>query len=98
MIDAQPPDRRKLKRGALRGNDFEIVIREVQFDSAVLAERLSQIEAMGVPNFFGPQRFGRDGANLKRARQWFAGEMDTSGSVERGFALSAARAALFNRF
>ena len=88
--------RRKLKRGALRGNDFEIVVREAQFDPDLLRERLHQIELRGVPGYFGPQRFGRDGANLERARRWFAGEIELSDRWDRGFALSAARAAVFN--
>ena len=33
---------------------------------AALAERLAVISRAGVPNYFGPQRFGRDGANLER--------------------------------
>ncbi|MFL6618964.1 MAG: tRNA pseudouridine(13) synthase TruD [Povalibacter sp.] len=88
--------RRKLKRGALRGNDFEIVVRDAEFDLARLRERASLIEARGVPNYFGPQRFGRDGGNLKRARLWFSGELELTERWERGFALSAARSSLFN--
>ncbi len=88
--------RRKLKRGALRGNDFEILVRDAEFDAVALQDRLTAIERLGVPNYFGPQRFGREGANLARARRWFSGEIELSDRWERGFALSAARAALFN--
>jgi tRNA pseudouridine13 synthase len=88
--------RRKLKRGALRGNDFEIVIREFAGAAEVLAQRIDAIAALGVPNYFGPQRFGNNGSNLVRARQWFSGEYEIHDRVQRGFALSAARAAIFN--
>lgn len=88
--------RRKLKRGALRGNEFEIVLRDFDGDLAVLEGRLRAIATAGVPNYFGPQRFGHGGRNLQLARAWFAGEAPTPGRAERGFALSAARAALFN--
>jgi tRNA pseudouridine13 synthase len=88
--------RRKLKRGALKGNDFEIVIRDFAGDRAALAERLSHIAAQGVPNYFGPQRFGRDLSNLRRAAAMFSGERHIEERFERGFALSAARAYLFN--
>ena len=66
--------RRKLKRGALKGNDFQIVIRDFTGDRAALATRLAVIEAAGVPNYFGPQRFGREGANLRRAVAHFTGQ------------------------
>jgi tRNA pseudouridine13 synthase len=56
--------RRKLPRGALAGNRFRILVRDLDGDIAVLRERLGQIAACGVPNYFGPQRFGRAGANL----------------------------------
>jgi tRNA pseudouridine13 synthase len=95
VIQAQR-HRRKLKRGALRGNDFEITVRDAQFDANELRARLAKIDQQGVPNYFGPQRFGRDGANLTRAHRWFAGEIEPTDRWERGFALSAARAALFN--
>ena len=60
--------RRKLRRGALLGNRFEIVLRDVTVPGAGLDARLRAIGAGGVPNYFGPQRFGRDGANLRHAR------------------------------
>lgn len=88
--------RRKLKRGALRGNEFEILVREFAGDAAVLAQRLTDMAAKGVPNYFGPQRFGLDDGNLERARQWFGGQLELADRTERGFALSAARAAIFN--
>jgi tRNA pseudouridine13 synthase len=88
--------RRKLKRGALRANDFAIVVRDFNGDADVLAQRLATIAAQGVPNYFGPQRFGINGGNLQRAQQWFAGEAEIHDRIERGFALSAARSAIFN--
>lgn len=88
--------RRKLKRGALRGNDFEIVLRNFEGDPAALEQRLQAIARRGAPNYFGPQRFGRDGANLRTAQAWFSGEAPAPERIERGFALSAARSAIFN--
>jgi tRNA pseudouridine13 synthase len=88
--------RRKLKRGALRANDFQIVIREFSGDAAALEVRIAAIAAQGVPNYFGPQRFGIEGGNLVRARRWFSGEIEVHDRFERGFAMSAARAAIFN--
>jgi len=88
--------RRKLKRGALRGNDFEITVREFAGDVGALGERIEAIAALGVPNYFGPQRFGLEGGNLSRAQQWLSGQLELDDRLERSFALSAARSALFN--
>jgi len=88
--------RRKLKRGALKGNDFQIIVRDFAGDAAALAQRLDAIGRAGVPNYFGPQRFGHELSNLRAALAMFSGETKLHDRHERGFALSAARAALFN--
>lgn len=85
---------RKLKRGALRGNRFVLVLREVRGDRAVGERVLQQIVARGVPNYYGEQRFGREGGNVAQARAMFAGrrvERD-----KRSMLLSAARSQIFN--
>ena len=83
---------RKLPRGALAGNRFVIRIRGTAIDDAALASRLAAIETRGVPNYFGPQRFGKGGANLKRIGQ----DVRALRQQERGFILSAARSLVFN--
>ncbi|MES1195402.1 MAG: tRNA pseudouridine(13) synthase TruD [Steroidobacter sp.] len=88
--------RRKLKRGAHKGNGFEIVLTNVVGDDAALQSRLEKIKQDGVPNYFGSQRFGRDGNNLSMAREWFEDGKVIEDRHQRGFALSAARAFLFN--
>ena len=57
---------RKLKRGAHRGNGFAIAVRTdgISNHTVAIDERLALIAARGVPNYFGEQRFGRDGANV----------------------------------
>ncbi len=60
---------RKLRRGALLRNHFEIRVTDIQSDRAALAARLGVISEHGVPNYFGPQRFGRDGGNLRLAEK-----------------------------
>lgn len=83
---------RKLPRGALAGNRFVIKVRGAAIDDAALAGRLAVIERRGVPNYFGPQRFGRGGANLKRVSE----DVRSLRPAERGFILSAARSLVFN--
>lgn len=85
---------RKLKRGAHRGNRFRIRLREVRGDRAAADARLAAIENHGVPNYFGEQRFGREGQNIALANALFGGQRMPR--AQRGFALSAARSQLFN--
>jgi tRNA pseudouridine13 synthase len=44
---------RKLPRGALEGNRFDIRIRGMEVSDEVLSARLVDIAARGVPNYFG---------------------------------------------
>jgi tRNA pseudouridine13 synthase len=87
---------RKLRPGSHRGNRFVLVIRDLQGDRSAIEARLHRIATRGVPNYFGPQRFGRDGSNLRRAREWSMGGAVPRDRAQRSFALSAARSQLFN--
>ncbi len=87
---------RKLRPGSHRGNRFVIRVRDVTGDENAVASRLRLVAATGVPNYFGPQRFGRGLANLARARDWAAGGAAPRERPQRSFVLSAARSALFN--
>jgi len=92
---------RKLRRGALKGNVFRIVIRELAGEPAFsrehLTQRLEQIVTEGVPNYFGEQRFGIEGRNLQLAEKLFTGERLKLKRPQRGMVLSAARSFLFNQ-
>jgi tRNA pseudouridine13 synthase len=83
---------RKLPRGALAGNRFIIRIRGTDIAEAELTARVTEISRHGVPNYFGPQRFGHNGANLAR----IADGLRALRPQERGFVLSAARSLVFN--
>lgn len=85
---------RKLPRGALAGNRFELRLREVAGDRDAIEARLQRLRDEGVPNYFGAQRFGRGGDNLAAAQRMFAGERVRR--EQRSILLSAARSALFN--
>lgn len=87
---------RKLRRGALAGNRFSIRVRGLQGDPGAIAARVARLAASGLPNYFGTQRFGRDGANLARVQQWLATGRLPRGREQRGFLLSSARALVFN--
>jgi tRNA pseudouridine13 synthase len=56
----------KLKPGHLRGNRFRILIREPDRGAeAAVANVLDRIRSQGLPNFYGPQRFGRGGSTVE---------------------------------
>lgn len=90
-------NRRKLQRGSHRGNRFRIALRECRATSASTWQtRLQQIAEQGVPNYFGPQRFGHDANNLAQAETWFATQQAPASRELRSIVLSAARSFLFN--
>jgi tRNA pseudouridine13 synthase len=85
---------RKLPRGALKGNRFHLRLRAVEGEAAAIEQRLTDIAAGGVPNYFGAQRFGREGGNLDAARDMFGGRrVDRE---QRSILISSARSAIFN--
>lgn len=85
---------KKLRTGALTGNRFELILRDVT-QLKCLQERWQKIVEQGVPNYFGEQRFGIDGGNIKSALALFSGTK-IKDKKKRGMYLSAARSQIFN--
>ncbi|QIK81922.1 tRNA pseudouridine(13) synthase TruD [Lysobacter sp. HDW10] len=86
---------RKLSTGALKGNRFTLVLRDVAGDPEAIRARVSDIAQHGVPNYYGEQRFGRFGDNVAQARDMFAGKRVARET--RSLLLSAARSDMFNQ-
>lgn len=97
---------KKLKPGMHAGNHFVLRLTELQdsFERGeaaleeakqALIDRLGQIKARGVPNYFGYQRFGRQGMNLHQAHAWLTADKSPRRD-QRSIVLSSARAYLFN--
>lgn len=86
---------KKLRPGVLVGNHFCIRLREIERNYA-LDYRLQMISESGVPNYFGPQRFGREGNNLIAAADMFSGRR-VNERHKRVIYLSAARSYLCNQ-
>lgn len=63
----------KLRVGHLIGNRFAIVLRDVTGAEDDIREALERVRREGVPNAYGPQRFGRDGDNPERTLSWLRG-------------------------
>jgi len=85
---------KKLRSGALAGNYFSIILREIS-DKSALQKALQQVQS-GVPNYFGEQRFGFNGNNINAALTMFQGRK-VKDRFKRGIYLSAARSYLFNQ-
>jgi tRNA pseudouridine13 synthase len=88
----------KLKTGHLRGNRFEIIVRDVP--KAKMLDVIASMDRFakeGVPNAFGTQRFGKEGDNAQRARAWLTGKERAPGDARlRRFHFSALQSAVFN--
>ena len=86
---------RKLKTGVHQGNVFAIRLRNIE-PSEALEQKLSIISQQGAPNYFGDQRFGRQGGNLGLALSMIQGKR-IKDRFKRGMALSSIRSYLFNQ-
>lgn len=86
---------KKLQRGCHQYNSFQINLLNVVGDSDAINAQLNAIKLAGVPNYFGAQRFGRNGANIDKAKAMFAGKRVKRN--ERSILLSAVRSYLFNQ-
>jgi len=87
---------RKLKRGAIAANHFELVLAEFEGEREEMEQRLQKIKLSGVPNYFGEQRFGRNEANLRQAEKMMTNDKLRIKRHQRSLYLSAARSFLFN--
>ena len=87
---------RKLKRGTLDGNRFYLEIRDFSGDPAQTEQRLKQIRTSGVPNYFGPQRFGREGRNVEQGFNLLTKNVRLQRN-KKSIYLSAIRSFLFNQ-
>ena len=87
--------RRKLRRGAHRSNRFAITLRcSPELDIESINQRISTLSTQGVPNYFGEQRFGRNGSNLGMAEDWTRGKRLPRD--KRSLAISTIRSFTFN--
>lgn len=88
--------RRKLKTGALEGNRFRLVLRDLSGPIEKLKPRLEAVQAHGVPNYFGVQRFGRGAANVEKAEAALSGRLRIHDRRLFSLLLSTARSLIFN--
>lgn len=88
---------RKLRVGTHSSNRFELIVRNLEGDQALLEHNLQEASSEGVPNFFGGQRFGVGNSNLERIERATKGQLRIKGRNQRSMLLSSARSWLFNQ-
>lgn len=85
--------RNKLRLGHLGGNRFRLFL--VGADAAGARGALSSLASLGVPNYFGPQRFGGRGDNAAAGVKVLEGKVRV-GRWKRDLLVSAAQSLVFN--
>ena len=87
----------QLRRGELQGNRFEARVRNPHtgWESHAVAI-LEGLRRLGLPNYFGPQRFGRYNSNAIDAVRMLRGENVPGGRRLNGLFISALQGHIFN--
>jgi tRNA pseudouridine13 synthase len=91
----------KLRPGHLHGNRFRILIRDARQDATALEAVVSCVRSHGLPNYYGPQRFGREGESLQLGLALLRGEKPARpvrSPFLRKLVLSAVQSGLFNNY
>lgn len=94
----------KLRSGHLRGNRFDILLRNTETSAIDSAQQIAErIARLGFPNYYGEQRFGSDGETLRLGLDLLTGRRtprDLPGARRRfllKLSLSAVQSELFNQ-
>ncbi len=92
----------KLKPGHLLGNRFTIRVTELALPLVEAYARaqavVGRLKTTGLPNYFGMQRLGEGGANVRQGLALLQGESDKRDRWLRRFLISAYQSYLCNRY
>ena len=90
---------KKLRPGTHRSNHFEVIVRNVESMPETTRHQLDMIQQQGMANYFGEQRFGRQGDNVEQAVRTFSNPRRARklSRSKKSLYLSALRSFLFNR-
>ena len=87
----------KLRVGHLKGNRFRLRFKKVLGVQREKVDRvLDWIETYGMPNYFGPQRFGNAGNNWQEGEALVAGELKVRERKMREFLIGSWQSRRFN--
>ena len=87
----------KLRTGHLLGNRFSILIRQVDSEAESRAQDIiQQLQTIGLPNFYGPQRFGAAGNNPEKGLALLLGQYRLRSVRKRKLLVSSYSSLLFN--
>ncbi|RME65872.1 MAG: tRNA pseudouridine(13) synthase TruD [Caldilineae bacterium] len=92
----------KLKKGHLLGNRFTITVTDLAVEPAAALARAQAIadalRQRGAANFYGPQRLGENGDNVRRGLEVLAGERSVRDRWLRNLLLASVQSYLCNRY
>ena len=88
-----------IRMGDLIGNRFTINLFGVSQIEAGQIEKLGRkSEKLGLPNYFGYQRFGRDEDSIKQAKEMIAGDIHIEDAKLKKFLISIYQSVFFNEW
>ncbi len=94
--------RNKIKKGHLLGNRFTITITQPSVDGEIAMARAEaiaeQLRGCGLPNFYGPQRLGQNGSNVRRGWELLRGEKRIANRWLRSLLLASVQSYMCNRY
>jgi tRNA pseudouridine13 synthase len=90
----------KLRPGHLKGNRFRVLVRDAASDALERTNPIVElIRRMGLPNYYGEQRFGRDSETLELGWRILRGQANAKRNpFLKKLALSSVQSLLFNNY
>jgi len=88
----------RLGMGHLKGNRFTVRVRGAHGTADLAQATLDELSRLGIPNYFGPQRFGLGGLNAEEGLRVLRGESRLRDPAVRRFLVSSVQSLIFNRF
>jgi tRNA pseudouridine13 synthase len=90
------PHQNKLRTGHMQGNRFRLLLEDKGTEAFEQATAICEfLKQEGLPNFYGPQRFGREGSNHLEGARVIRGERRVKKNQMR-FLVSSFQSACFN--
>jgi len=88
----------KLRTAHLKGNKFNVTIRDVATDAFSIAEEtIKMLKMCGMPNYYGAQRFGINARNIEKGKLLLTSRSKVQHRLKR-MLVSAYSSYLFNKY